>query len=189
MSLSLKTPLRLLRPKQGFIPIKGYTGWPDGQLKNDLLKYAPDLFMDQQIAQESQPENIESNKGDTMTETPSINQESRLLAAISHASIIFSNFGFIVPIIIYMTQKKTSSFLRFQSLQAFIWQIAMFIFNMFIGLCMTGLIVIPVVFASLPENDALLRVSSDSFFIVIMISALLMICANFVFVIYGTLAQ
>jgi hypothetical protein len=29
-SLSLKSPFRFLRPKQGFISLKGYEGWPDG---------------------------------------------------------------------------------------------------------------------------------------------------------------
>jgi hypothetical protein len=87
-SLSLKSPFRFLRPKQGFMTLTGYEGWSDGQLANDLKQYAPKLFENQPVPQEARPENMKEVQ---TVETPSVSQEVRLLAAISHASVIFTN--------------------------------------------------------------------------------------------------
>ena len=107
MSLSLKSPFRFLRPKQGFISLTGYEGWPDGQLADDLKQYAPKLFENKPIIpQETQPGKIEVQKELPKVETPQISQEVRLLAAISHASVLFPNIGFFVPIGIYLTKRK-----------------------------------------------------------------------------------
>ena len=63
MSLSLKSPFRFLRPKQGFISLTGYEGWPDGQLADDLKQYAPKLFENKPIIpQETQPGKKEVQK-------------------------------------------------------------------------------------------------------------------------------
>lgn len=100
-----------MRPKQGFISLTGFEGWSDGQLVNDLKQYVPKLFESQSTPQELQPEN---NKEVQATEKPSMSQEVRLLATISHASVLFPNIGFIVPIGIYLTQKKNHLILAFK---------------------------------------------------------------------------
>jgi uncharacterized Tic20 family protein len=186
MSLSLKSPLRFLRPKQGFISLTGYEGWSDGHLANDLKQYAPKLFENQPIIpQETQPENKEVQKEVQTTETPSISQEVRLLAAISHASVLFTNIGFFVPIGIYLTQKKKSSYLGFQSLQAFIWQIVMFVFSMLASSCMVGSIFLPVLLTIASQNEKLIGLSGGGVFIAVIISVFVMTAGNLAFIIYG----
>lgn len=181
LSISLKSPFRFLHTKQGFISLTGYDGWPDGQLASDLKHYAPKLFDDQPISQETQPE----NKDVPIIGTPSVSQEIRLLAAISHASVLFTNIGVIVPIGIYATQKKKSSYIGFQALQALIWQIVMFVFNMLMSSCMVGTILIPVLFATSSQNERFLELSAGGIFLAVMICVFLIIVGNLAFVIYG----
>lgn len=181
MSLYLKAPFRFLRPKQGYISLTGYDGWSDGQLANDLKQYAPKLFEKQLIPQETQPGNKEARA----VETPSESQEVRLLAAISHASVLFHNIGFFVPVGIYATQKKKSSYLGFQALQALIWQIVMFLFSMLSSACMVGSIFIPILLATLSQNEKLLELSGGGIFSAVIISIFLMIFGNLAFIIYG----
>ncbi len=49
-------------------------------------------------------------------------REDRLVAGISHASLMVP-LGFLVPIIIWLTQRERSEFLRFQALQALAYQL------------------------------------------------------------------
>jgi uncharacterized Tic20 family protein len=184
-SFSLKSPFRFLRPKQGFISLTGYEGWSDGQLASDLKQYAPKLFENQPILQEIQPEKTEVQKEVQAVETPLISQEVRLLAAISHASVLFPNIGFFVPIGIYLTQKKKSSYLGFQSLQALIWQIVMFVFSMLSSSCMVGSIFIPVLLTTASQNEKLIGLSGGGVFIAMIISVFVMIAGNLAFIIYG----
>ena len=181
-SLSLKPPFRFFRPKQGFITLTGYEGWSDGQLAHNLKQYAPQLFENQSITQAVQTEN---HKEIRPVEAPAINQEIRLLAAIAHASVLFPNIGFVVPIGIYLTQKKKSSYLGFQSLQALIWQIVMLVYSMLTSACMVGSIFIPVLLTTALQNERFIGLFSDSIFIAVMISVFLMTFGNLAFVIYG----
>lgn len=180
-SLSLKSPFRLLRPKQGFISLTGYAGWPEGPLANDLKQYVPKLFENQPVSQESQAE----NKVVQIVETPSVSQEVRLLAAISHASVIFTNIGFLVPIGIYLTQKKKSSYLGFQALQALIWQIVMFVFSILASSCMVGSIFIPVLLTTSSQNARSVEFAGGGIFVMMMVSVFIMLIGNIAFVIYG----
>jgi uncharacterized Tic20 family protein len=186
MSLSLKLPFRFLRPKQSFISLTGYEGWPEGQLANDLKQYAPNIFENQSIVpQKTQPGKKEVQKEVQAIETTLINQEVRLLAAISHVSVLFSNIGFFVPIVIYLTQKKKSSYLGFQSLQALIWQIVMFVFSILVSSCMVGAIFFPVLITAASQNEKLIGLSGGSMLIAIIISVFVMIIGNLGFIIYG----
>lgn len=180
-SLSLKSPFGFLRPKQAFISLSGYEGWSDGQFANDLKQYAPQLFAIDATHQESQPE----IKDFQIDEKPSISPEVRLLAAISHASVLLTNIGFLIPIGIYLTQKKKSSYLGFQSLQASIWQFAMVAFTMLTSVCLVGTMFIPALLTTSSQNEKLLESSSGSLFIVIIINIVLMFFGNLAFIIYG----
>jgi uncharacterized Tic20 family protein len=182
-SLSLKSPFMLLRPKQGFITLSGFEGWSEGQLAHDLKQYAPKLFENQQIFQQEQAENRDVQ----IKETPIVDasQENRLLAALSHASVLFSSPGVIVPIVIYATQRKKSSFVGFQALQALIWQIVAFVFTLLASSCMVGAILIPVLFATSSQNTRGLELSSGGIFVMMMVSVFLMIFGNMAFIIYG----
>ena len=87
--------------------------------RSDLKQYAPKLFENQPIPQETQPEKKEAQNEVQAVETPLISQEVRLLAAISHASVLFPNIGLFVPIGIYLTQKKKPSYTRLSILTGF----------------------------------------------------------------------
>ena len=182
-SLSLKSPFRSIRSKQDFITLRGYEGWPDGQLADDLKQYAPQLFENQPILQEIHAEIPDSQK----KENPAAdtNQESRLLAALSHASVLFSSPGAIVPIVIYATQRKKSSYIGFQALQALIWQVVAFVFSILISSCMMGAVLIPVLFATSSQNERVVEFAGGGIFVMMMVSVFLMIFGNMAFVIYG----
>ncbi|HUS71030.1 MAG TPA: DUF4870 domain-containing protein [Anaerolineae bacterium] len=51
-------------------------------------------------------------------------QDERIMAAIAHASIIAGGFGIVAAIVIWLTQKENSSYVRFQGLQATVYQFA-----------------------------------------------------------------
>jgi uncharacterized Tic20 family protein len=180
-SFALFSPSGLLRPKQGYVALTGFDGWPEGPLTDDLKQYAPKLFENQPIPQETQPENKEVQ----VAEAPTLSQEVRLLAAISHAAVLFTNIGFVVPVGIYLTQKKKSSYLAFQALQALIWQIVMFVFSMLASSCMVGSIFIPVLLTTASQNEKLIGLSGGGIFIAMMISVFVMIIGNLGFIIYG----
>jgi uncharacterized Tic20 family protein len=181
LSLSLKSPFRFLRSKQGLILLTGYEGWSDGHLANDLKQYAPTLFENQPVS----PETLSENKEGGLMEAPSASQESRLLAALSHASVMFTSVGFFVPIVIYLTQKKKSSYLAFQAFQAFTWQIVMFLVYMLTASCMMGSVFLPVLLSTSSENARLLELSAGGMVIVMLASVFLMLFGKLIFVVYG----
>ncbi len=185
MSLSLKSPFRFLHPKQEFIMLTGYNGWPDGQLANDLRQYAPRLFENQPILpQETPPENKEVQKDVQARETPAMSHEVRLLAAISHASILFHGVGLFVPIGVYLTQKNKSSYLSFQSLQAIIWQIVSMGFSLFMSVCLAGLVIIPVFWNAMSQNEEIMGFSVWLLLAAI-IGVFMVTIGSLVFVTYG----
>ncbi len=49
-------------------------------------------------------------------------QEDQLAAAIAHTAILIPFFGAVIPLAIWLSQRERSSFLRFQALQALIYQ-------------------------------------------------------------------
>lgn len=49
-------------------------------------------------------------------------QDERVMAAIAHATVIFSALGLIGPLVIWGTQKEKSPFVAFQALQAAAYQ-------------------------------------------------------------------
>ena len=55
------------------------------------------------------------------------NTENRLLAALSHGSIIAQGIGILVGILVYITQRDKSRYAAFQSLQAAVFQFISFI--------------------------------------------------------------
>jgi uncharacterized Tic20 family protein len=182
LSLSLKSPFRFFRPKQGFMSLSGYDGWPDGQLSDDLKLYAPKLFEVPPIPQKAQPD----NKDFQSKNASNVSQESRLLVALSHASVIFSYMGgFIVPIVIYATQKKKFSYIGFQALQALIWQIVAFIFNMVAPTCMVGIICIPIFIAAFSGNEKTLGLFTGGVFLITIASTFLLLLSNLAFINYG----
>ena len=74
-----------------------------------------------------------------------ISKEEKLMALLSHLSIFIPNIGILAPIIIWVTNKEKSDFVRFNALQAIFFQLIFFILMMlfiFVGIILM-LIAIP----------------------------------------------
>jgi uncharacterized Tic20 family protein len=54
-------------------------------------------------------------------------QDERIMAALSHISVLLPLIGVLAPILIWVTQKEKSRFVAFQSLQALAYQLSMII--------------------------------------------------------------
>jgi len=60
-------------------------------------------------------------------------QDERVLAAVAHATIIFSAAGLIGPLVIWGTQREKSPFLAFQALQAAAYQFLLLLAGLLAG--------------------------------------------------------
>lgn len=60
-----------------------------------------------------------------------ISMEEKLMSLLSHLSILIPNIGILAPIIIWVTNKDKSRFVRFNALQAIFFQLIFFILMMF----------------------------------------------------------
>jgi uncharacterized Tic20 family protein len=56
-----------------------------------------------------------------------VNHEDQLAAAIAHASILIPVFGVIIPLAMWLSQRERSPLLRFQALQAVVYQLTGFL--------------------------------------------------------------
>jgi hypothetical protein len=183
LSLSLRSPFQLFRPKQRFISLSNYNGWPNGQLANQLKQYAPRLFENQPRSQETQPENQgKEREGST---TPEIGDNARTLAALSHVSILFPSIGIFIPMGIYMAQQGKSTYAAFQAFQAAVWHGVAFVFNMLASTCMVASFFIPIFIAGQSKNG-----NTDEFLIggailALITSLAIIILGNLVFAVYG----
>ncbi len=59
--------------------------------------------------------------------SPTIDQNDRIMAALSHISILIPGMGFLVPVIIWVTQREKSRWVSFQALQAVTFQLSLLI--------------------------------------------------------------
>ena len=57
-------------------------------------------------------------------------QDERIMAGLSHISIIIPMAGLVAPIVIWVTQKDKSEYVAFQSLQALAYQISLILLYM-----------------------------------------------------------
>lgn len=88
-------------------------------------------------------------------ETGSAIQDERVMAAIAHATVIFSAVGLIGPLIIWGTQKEKSPFVAFQALQAAAYQFLLLLGGLLAGaLYMCSFLSLPVTaLLSLPFDE------------------------------------
>ncbi|MGM0368762.1 MAG: DUF4870 domain-containing protein, partial [Actinomycetota bacterium] len=71
--------------------------------------------------------------------------EEKLMSLLSHLSILIPNIGVLMPVIIWLTNKEKSRFVRFNALQAIFFQLiflALMMVFMFVGIVMM-LVAIP----------------------------------------------
>lgn len=69
----------------------------------------------------TKPKNLTNSEKEKQNNSKSASQDEKIIAAISHASIVFA--GIIVPLIIWLIKKDESEFLDFQAKQALVYQV------------------------------------------------------------------
>ncbi len=85
------------------------------------------------------------------------NTESRLLAALAHASVVAQGVGILVGVVVYVTQRDKSRFAAFQALQAAVYQLLNLIIIMGLWLVwgvFYGLSMIPLIQQAEANPDA-----------------------------------
>lgn len=68
-----------------------------------------------------------------------LSTDQKLMALISHLSILIPNIGILAPVIIWVTSKEKSKFVRFNAIQAIFFQLVLYILMMvfiFVGVIM-----------------------------------------------------
>ena len=78
-----------------------------------------------------------------------INSNNKLMSMLSHLSILIPNIGVIAPLVIWITQKDKSKFIRFNAIQAIFFQLVFFalvMLSIFVGFIL--------MFVSLPSLTA-----------------------------------
>ncbi len=97
--------------------------------------------------------------------------DERLLAALSHASILFVGLGLAAPVIIWATNREKSPYVRFQSLQALGYQVFMSLVYLLLTLVMTiaifVLLFIMIGLAVALESEALMIMATLSQFLIL----------------------
>lgn len=58
-----------------------------------------------------------------MNETQTPSQDDKVVGALSHATVLLPMWGIVVPVLIWVTQREKSEYIRQQSMQALAWQI------------------------------------------------------------------
>jgi uncharacterized Tic20 family protein len=97
-----------------------------------------------------------------VTETSS---DERLMAALSHGSILLPMIGIFVPTIVWMTQRNKSAFVRFHALQALVYQLFQVVYQTvisFLGGIAASLMVTIIAIIGIP------LLNEDTFFVVMM---------------------
>ena len=110
---------KLRRTNQGMIPFKDSFQNKETTLSDEVKKYAPRLFEQEIRDAASAPKQQETKKEGIVNHA----NTDRLLACLSHGSIIFRLFGIFVPILILLTKNGKSKEVKYQSTQALIWQL------------------------------------------------------------------
>jgi uncharacterized Tic20 family protein len=72
---------------------------------------------------------------DVSKETNSVSQDERIMAAISHVTIIWPGLGIIAPVVLWATQREKSRFVAFQALQAAVYHLTLILAGLVCGAC------------------------------------------------------
>jgi len=112
-----------------------------------------------------------------------ITSDEKLMSLLSHLSILIPNIGVIAPIVIWITQKDKSKFVRFNAIQAIFYQLAFFVLMMLF--MFTGIILMLI---SLPIFTASPTAEPGPLFFISMIFMFLYFPLWFFFAIYAVVA-
>ena len=81
-----------------------------------------------------------------------IKSDDKLMSILSHLAILIPNIGILAPIVIWLTQKEKSKFVRYNAVQAIFFQLLFFILlmlSLFIGI---RLMAISLIFANVSSG-------------------------------------
>uniref|UniRef100_A0A7C4Q316 DUF4870 domain-containing protein n=1 Tax=Bellilinea caldifistulae TaxID=360411 RepID=A0A7C4Q316_9CHLR len=95
-----------------------------------------------------------------------LSSDERWLAALSHAAVLFPTLGLFAPLIVWVTRREKSDFLRFQSLQALTYQVILLLVWVVLGVLL-GLLFTAI---SLTTAIVALYLQSQTPFIILSIS-------------------
>ena len=71
-----------------------------------------------------------------------IKSDDKLMSILSHLAILIPNIGILAPIVIWLTQKEKSKFVRYNAIQAIFFQLLFFILlmlSLFIGIILMAI--------------------------------------------------
>ena len=115
-------------------------------------------------------------------------QDERVMAALSNASVIIPLMGLLAPVIIWVTQKDKSPYVAFQSMQAMAYQLSMiFFWFLAMGCYMCSFFLTFFSIPLMPSPDTypgLAPLSMISFFIPFLVMGV-MFLGQFLFIVYG----
>jgi len=133
-SWSLRKPLKWFNfSDKTTVPLFGRQGWPDGELKADLLRFAPQLF---------DPLSGKPRAAAAWLAPGAPTQDERTYAALSHAGAL--TIPVAVPLIFWWLERKKSAYVRFQALQALVFQVVMLILSIGCVACLLVGVLAPV---------------------------------------------
>jgi uncharacterized Tic20 family protein len=101
----------MFRMEKMSMPLSKFNGWKNGDLAKDLRRFSPQLFNEGYIDQ------IKQN------EVEQYSSNEKFLSAINHASFFLGFMGIILPVVLWFEQKGKSAYVRYQAMQAIIWNI------------------------------------------------------------------
>src|SRR4030043_2327515 len=110
--------------------------------------------------------------------------EEKLMSLLSHLSILIPNIGILAPIIIWVTNKDKSDFVRFNALQAIFFQLIFFILMMLF--LFSGLILM---LASIPWYDFSSNAEPGTLFFLSMVFMFMFFPLWIIFGIYAAVAS
>jgi uncharacterized Tic20 family protein len=115
-------------------------------------------------------------------------QDERIMAALSHISIVLPLIGVLCPILIWVTQKEKSKFVAYQALQALIYHLSMILgyftcMSCYVCSFMFNFISIPM--SSSYEVRQIFGSTGEYFFFIPFIVMGMMLIGGFIFIVYG----
>ena len=91
-----------------------------------------------------------------------LNSDHKLMSMLSHLAILIPNIGMIAPIVVWLTQKDKSRFIRYHAIQAIFFQLLFFVLLMlsvFIGIILMAVSLIFLNADTVGEPGALFWIS------------------------------
>jgi len=80
------------------------------------------------------------------SQQPVSTSDDRIMAALAHGAVILGLWGVVISAVIWSTQKEKSAYVRFQALQAMVYQLcdtaAMMLLGLLVGFCGFGVLAV-----------------------------------------------